>query len=443
LLTEKAHLSGFEPDDVPGIGTFYDFMKRIVDGPYRKPNNSTVKRSQINARKHLRNLKREKGSSKNHFNTNRRRSEKLVDELLDNSDLPRADDFNKTLEDLLFQAGIIPSVESGLLQSFTKPVISGDGSILETAASSYGKPTCSCRKEGVFQCDHPRSFTSPTAQWCYSQHLNRFVFGDRYYHLVANENEHDFPLLTMMPGGNESDHTLSLKSVDRFIKAAEENGLKVNIYAFCGDGHHDTNAHYRYFIEKQIAPIIPLSRATKAISPHLPDNDDLRLDYDCTPLCPAGVRMRHHMYDKNKRRHVFCCPAKRNTHRQSKTFYVFHKQECPRRQNCRPDSTLAPFVYIKSDTDPRLFPPIPRNSKLFKQLKNQRNASERINFINDSYNVERSCRNADYGLIRLTLANIAHHAVLRYKARQKEKSDDGLSRLRKTPGCLLEYDDLR
>jgi hypothetical protein len=206
-----AILSGFEPDDVPGIGNFYDFMKRIVDGPYPKPDHNTVKRSQINARKHLRNLKREKGSSKNDFNTNCRRSEKLVDKLLNNSDLPRVDDLNKTLEDLLFQSGIIPSVESGLLQSLDKPVISGDGSILETAASSYGKSTYSCRKEGVFQCDHPRSFTSPTEQWCYSQHLNRFVFGDRYYHLVANENEHDFPLLTMMPGGNESDHTLSLK----------------------------------------------------------------------------------------------------------------------------------------------------------------------------------------------------------------------------------------
>ncbi|MCP4607047.1 MAG: hypothetical protein GY847_42130, partial [Proteobacteria bacterium] len=40
--------------------------------------------------------------------------------------------------------------------------------------------------------------------------------------------------------------------------------------------------------------------------------------------------------------------------------------------------------------------------------------SERVNSINDTYNVDITCRNADYGLIRLTLANIAHHASIRY-----------------------------
>jgi hypothetical protein len=54
---------------------------------------------------------------------------------------------------------------------------------------------------------------------------------------------------------------------------------------------------------------------------------------------------------------------------------------------------------------------------------NQRSASERCNFINDSYRVEGACRNADYSLIRLTLANIAHHAVIRYEEAKKQLSD--------------------
>ena len=29
--------AGFSPDDTPGIGTYYDFLKRLVDGPYLKP----------------------------------------------------------------------------------------------------------------------------------------------------------------------------------------------------------------------------------------------------------------------------------------------------------------------------------------------------------------------------------------------------------------------
>ena len=81
------------------------------------------------------------------------------------------------------------------------------------------------------------------------------------------------------------------------------------------------------------------------------------------------------------------------------------------------------FIYIKSKEDPRLYPPIPRQSRQFKDIYKQRSASERINFINDSYSLDKSCRNADYGLIRLTFANIAHHAVIRYKE-EKESADN-------------------
>ena len=57
-----AILTGFDPDATPGVGTYYDFMKRIVDGPYRKPCQceKRVKRSKYNAGLHKRNLKKEK-----------------------------------------------------------------------------------------------------------------------------------------------------------------------------------------------------------------------------------------------------------------------------------------------------------------------------------------------------------------------------------------------
>ncbi len=96
--------------------------------------------------------------------------------------------------------------------------------------------------------------------------------------------------------------------------------------------------------------------------------------------------------------------------------------ECPNGQDCKPDSSLGPFVYIKSETDPRLYPPIPRDSSKFKELMKQRSASERINSVNDTYHLDGCCRNADYGLIRLTIANIAHHATIRYKESDQLKT---------------------
>ena len=55
-----AVLCGFEPDEAPGVGTCYNFMDRLVDGPYRKRKENEVKRSEFNARKHARNFKSEK-----------------------------------------------------------------------------------------------------------------------------------------------------------------------------------------------------------------------------------------------------------------------------------------------------------------------------------------------------------------------------------------------
>lgn len=419
-----AVLSGFFPGHVPGIGTYYDFMKRIVDGPYRKPCRckDQVRRSDYNAGSHKRNLKNEKQTQKNDFDPNHSQSEKLAATLLANTKEPRAKNLHQILEDLHIQFGVIPSIRQGLITDLNALVVSGDGSILQTAASSSGKPTCNCRSQGIYKCDHDRYYTSPTAKWCYDHIRDTYVFGDRYYHIVTTQAGHDFPLLTFMSGGNESDYTLSLTAFDRLQKALRENDLDVAIAAFIGDGHHDSYAHYRYFGEKNVLPIIPLSKPSQKAYPHLFDDSDVRLDTDGVPLCPEGKRMRHHCFEKKENKHVYSCPVKRNTHREGKSEYVFHEKECPRQQDCDPQSSLGPFVYLRSATDPRLFPPLPRSSQKFKELMNQRSASERCNFINDSYRVEGASRNADYGLIRLTLANIAHNAVIRYEESRKKRS---------------------
>ena len=44
----------------------------------------------------------------------------------------------------------------------------------------------------------------------------------------------------------------------------------------------------------------------------------------------------------------------------------------------------------------------------------ERTATERCNALNDTCHLDRYSRNASYGLIRLTLANIVEHAVVRY-----------------------------
>lgn len=417
-----AVFSGFDPKDTPGVGTYYDLMKRIIDGPYQKPCEHRLRASDFYTKPHLRNLRAEKGKVKEESQVHRSQSEKLAAELLACADKPRPNDLSKTLEDLLIHLGVRPSIECGLLSRLDDLIVSGDGSILQTAASAQGKPTCTCRSEGIYRCEHDRYYTSPSAKWCYDAHTDSYVFGDRYYHLVVCQNGHDLPLLTIMPGGDESDFTLSLKAFDAFLKAAKENGLDMRNRVFCGDGHHDSYAHYRYFERKGVAPVIPLSENTKKAFPHLLDDRDIKLDTDGTPLCPANARMRHHQYNEQRKVHVYTCPAKRHTHRNGRSLYVIHLDECPKKEDCSPLSSLGPLVYIKSGTDPRLYPPIPRDSKRFREIMNLRSSTERCNYVNDTYKLDGSSRNAAYGLIRLTFANIVEHAVVRYLEAVKKSS---------------------
>ena len=167
-----AILAGFDPEDVPGIGTYYDFINKIIDGPYRKRLPGEIRRSEYNAKRHERHLKKESEDKKAQRDANQSASQKLADKLLVEAGQPRKEDFQKTLEDLLVLIGILPSAEAGLIEDLHHLAVTGDGSILQTGASPNGKPTCSCRKEGVSGCSHPKRYTSPTAQWCFDSAHN-------------------------------------------------------------------------------------------------------------------------------------------------------------------------------------------------------------------------------------------------------------------------------
>ncbi len=124
--------------------------------------------------------------------------------------------------------------------------------------------------------------------------------------------------------------------------------------------------------------------------------------------------MRHHQYNTQRQLHVFCCPVKRNTHRNGKSTYVAHIDECPQHQDYCLDSTLGPLIH--ADNDLRLFHLYRATANNSKPLMNLRSANKRLNSVTDSYHIDRSCRNVFYGLIRLTLVSIAQHAIIRYAA---------------------------
>ncbi len=444
-----AALTGFAPDQIPGIGTCYAFQDRLVNGPYQKPCEHVKRPTDDLKHRHTRRLKDNTADRHDYPPIYHSESEALVAELHEHTNDPRPTTLQTRLEDLFVKLGLIPSLEAGLFSSLdqlacadtpddaTVPAtlapaptpeesnstenipldVSGDGSPLETDASPNGQPTCDCSAEARMHktCTHPRDYTSATAQWSFSTGRKRFVFGDRYYHLGCRPHGRDLPLLTYMGEGNEADATLSLKAMDDLLKMIREHHLDLTVETFSGDMHHDTYAHSDYYPKKDILTAIPLREPShNAAQPHLDTHPDLRLDDDGTPLCPAGCRMLRHHYDPKKRFHVYMCPAKRMTHRHGNTPYLFHPEDCPNATPCCPESSMKPLAYLKSDDDPRLYPPIARDSKRFKHLYNQRTTTERLNALHDRYKLDRRSRNASSGLIYLILTNICEHAVVRF-----------------------------
>ena len=69
-----AILCGFEPGDVPGVGTYYDFMRRIVDGPYGERAGDGPETSEWLSRSHERDFAGEKEAKRHETDPNHSKS---------------------------------------------------------------------------------------------------------------------------------------------------------------------------------------------------------------------------------------------------------------------------------------------------------------------------------------------------------------------------------
>jgi hypothetical protein len=463
-----AILAGFVPGHSPCATAHRDFLARYADGPYEQRNTQHTTLSQALKGRHERRLEEATEARRKEAHPYNTQSEALVNTLLEHTDAPRDPNTLQTrLENLFVELGLKPTLEAGILTEPENLIVSGDGTIIASAASGDGQKTCDCstRKD----CDHPRLYTSATAQFCKDTHHDTYIFGDRSYTISTHVNGHDLPLITLMGNGNESDFTLAPKAIDDLLKMIREHDLKMAITIFVGDGHHDALAIYIYLEEKGIIAIIPLdsdsatkndkptdnatdnatgkdthttsesSKATthhtapdpsndthktsKTIHPHLERYPDMIFESDGTPLCPGGCRMRYHCPFPSKRAHFFKCPA---TRKNRKGERIFHADECPKHKECNPEKAMGYTLYIASAANPRLFPPIQRDSKRFKTLYNERTSIERSNSVEDSYHLDHRHRNAVYNLIRLTFVNICKHAVVRWLEELKTHSEEQL-----------------
>ncbi len=415
-----ALLTGFEPGQTPCGTALREFIIRTGDGPYALRSHQDATLSQTLRGQHERRLSdTTKARQAEADRLGLSQSEALCRQLLDEAKTPREPQALQTrLDDMLVHLGLRPSIEAGLFgDAALRLVVEGDGTPLKTAASPRGTRTCEC-PPGSKDCDHPRLYTSGTAQWCY--HPSRgWVFGDESYTISAHINGRDIPLMSIMGTGNESDYTLGPKALDELLRIIEAHELPLDIDIFLGDGHHDTLPFYRYCRDKGVRTVIPLKGDAADPKktpphPHLDAYPNVTFDTDGTPLCPTGCRMRHEHYQKDTDTHLFTCPAKRRNHQGE---WIFHADECPTHTDCCPDKALGYSQSFLVEENPRVLPEIPRCTARYTTLYKERTGVERSNRVEDAYRLDRCTRHAPYGLVRLTFVNIAKHARLRWLTR--------------------------
>ncbi len=425
-----ALIAGFDPEQTPAVGTFYLFLDRLEDGPAAPFCAHRVRPSALRKKPLLRNLSREKADKERQRSEILAHSDSLTsalkEQLLNSKDQPRPQDFLARLEDILLTAAVLPSARRGLLGDLQQLLVCGDGSAIVTGASETGKASCQCRAQGIFRCQHPRFYPDHTADWGWDSYREVYYFGHTFYQHIVNHGGHDLPVHLLLGQASESDFTLSLKSMDRLLKTFAEHNLQVSLSAAIYDSGHDGRGNYEYLLAKQINPVV-------ALNPRhglpLASGNAARINSDGVPLCPADLPMRRHSAGPNHQL-FFNCPVKRPTHLEGKTVWKAHPAECPHQVLCQPETKMGPVVFVRQDSDPRLYPAIARDSPKFKDLMKLRSGCERSNSVKKvAHKLDRRpCRSAAHYLIRLYLISVIEHAKA-WVAEDRKAYGDEFSKL--------------
>jgi len=433
--------SSREPVKTPSAGAFYQFIDRLEDGGYQKPCDHYIKPSRLRKIKILRNLKDEKAQRKAQKESDMAEydsaTKKLKEQLKAKEEQPRPDDLLKRLEDIFIQCAVIPSAQRGLLGDTESLDICGDGSPLPTGASSYGKPVCNCRDQGIYNCDCDRYYTDATADWGYDSYRDCYYFGHTYYQHVVSSKGHDLPLHVSVSRASETDFTLSMKDMDRLKKGLKEHGLDWGIGHGIYDAGHDAVGNYEYLMEHGVKPVIALNPRSGthpaptpviALNPRsgthpAPTGNAKVVNEKGVPLCPGGKPMRRHGYSSTKHRIYYNCPAKRPN---GSGEWIYHREKCPLGVLCDPDTKMGPVVYVKTTDDLRLYPPVSKTSPEYKKLMNLRSGCERSNAQKkEVYGLgSRPCRSDTHFLVRLYLISIIEHAKAWLAEDMKKQGSD-------------------
>lgn len=345
-----AILSGFEPGDLPGVGTFYDFFKRLW--PIRS-NNLKLKRQ-----KRKRKGKRKRGKKGEKAPTTtpgkvKRLVEWVIRHATKKTDLPSDRLFH------FFQTQILAiSANLGLLGDMSALSVAGDGTPVVTAAYPRSKSTCQCRAQGLADCNHPRIYSQPDCNSGWDSSREKFFNGYHLYMISASDSHYDLPLYPrLQPASRHDAISLVISSVEfkqRFTLGTVEKMLL--------DAAHDAEAIYHLLDFQMIEPFIDLNKHCKK---DMNANGTIQISPEGIPICSRGLEMKPNGHDPIQHRLKWRCALACGT-----------KNSCP--TPCSKAKYGRTF-HTPSKDNRRFFTKTPRDSEEWTIAYKRRTSIERSN----------------------------------------------------------------
>lgn len=282
-----AILSGFEPGDIPGVGTFYDFFNRLWGLDF-----DNVKSNLKHKRKKKRKKKPKKGEKQAPKNSGI--VKKLITRFFRDGAKKKTLPGDRLFE--FFQSQILSaSAKLRLLGNLNSISVAGDGTPLVTASFPRSKLSCDCYAQCVAKCNCPRIFSQPDCNSGWDSSREKYYNGYSLYMISVCDSFYDLPLYPRLHPASRHD---SVCFVTGSIEFAQRFSLG-NIERFLLDAAHDAEAIYELLEHQGIEAFIDLNPRTKA---NFSSESDIQISNKGIPICPIGKEMKPNGYDKSQNR---------------------------------------------------------------------------------------------------------------------------------------------
>jgi len=404
-----ALISGFHPDDTPGVGTFYGFQDRLLQRP-RQPQTTTRRPYRSRDQRDRNKQHKDKNDLRPHKNIVNRLADRILARPVPDTSLAATLEgyglfsalpaYERLLHCIFFASFVARSVDLNLID-LDHLHVAGDGTKLATWANPRGKKLCSCDNKGKKAkdcCRCLRAYHDAHALWGWDSYRECWVYGHSLYELTAYSLQHrcQLPLLVSLADCNRHDsvHCLALLQ-----HACELFGLPIQTATL--DAAHDALGLFRLAMQRwHMALVIPLNERNKD---NLRYAGPLRFEKG-VPVCQADLPMHPWGFCYDRLRFKWRCPL-------AATKKTPDRSSCPHFAKDCSDSPYGRVVYTYPKENYRLHTLIPRDSLLWDLHKDARSCAERsVKRKKDDFHL-RQTRTADRDrwFFRVMLAAMCQH----------------------------------